>query len=124
MSTNFHPEFRFYYFTNRYASTVAFYKNILQLKEVRSWNRGEGDKGTIFQSPNGTGWIEIEEGTAAPIIQGGLYIQVDDVDAWYEKLNKTVKIIQPITNTSYGHRNFKFEDPNRLSIGLFKYLEE
>jgi uncharacterized glyoxalase superfamily protein PhnB len=116
------PEFRFYYFTNRYAETVSFYRDILQLKEINSWDRGHCDKGTIFQSPNGTGLIEIEEGTESPILQGGLYIEVDNVDEWYEKaIAKKITIITPISNTSYGHRSFKFADPGGLVIGLFKY---
>ena len=80
------PEFRFFYFTNRYLETVAFYKDLLQLEVIRSWNRGLYDKGTIFKSPNGTGWIEIEEGPEPAQLQGGLYIEVEDVDFWYETI--------------------------------------
>ncbi|MFT3909041.1 MAG: VOC family protein [Ferruginibacter sp.] len=116
------PEFRFYYFTDKYEETVSFYKNLLQLEVMRSWDRGPGEKGTIFYSPNGTGLIEIEEGTTSPVIQGALYIQVEDVDRWYGiAINNHVKIIQPLSDTSYGHRNFKFEDPGGLTVGLFKY---
>lgn len=119
------PEFRFYYFTNRYNETVSFYRDTLQLDIVRSWSR-PGDKGTIFLSPNGTGWIEIEEGRTAPVIQqGGLYIQVANVDQWYAMaIAKKIPVIQPITDTSYGHRSFKIEDPNKLVIGLFMYNKE
>lgn len=117
------PEFRFYYFTSRYSETVSFYRDIMQLEEVRSWDRGDCEKGTIFRSPNGAGLIEIEEGNEIPTIQGGLYIQVEDVDMWYNiAVAKKVNIIQPISNTSYGHRSFKFADPNNLIIGLFNYL--
>ncbi len=117
------PEFRFYYFTIRYRETVSFYENMLQLEIMRSWDRGELNRGTIFHSPNGKGFIEIEEGPEIPILHGGLYIQVDDVDAWYQKaIKNNINIIQPLTDASYGHRSFKFEDPNKLVIGLFKYL--
>ena len=125
MTHNKHqPEFRFYYFTNKYEETVSFYKNILQLEVMRSWDRSADDKGTIFYSPNGTGLIEIEKGTRVPVIQGALYIEVEDVDQWYEiAINNNAKIIQPLSDTSYGHRNFKFEDPGGLTVGLFKYIE-
>ncbi len=62
-------EFRFYYFTKRYVETVSFYRHILQLEEVHSWDRGYCEKGTIFRSPNGTGLIEIEEGEEIPTFQ-------------------------------------------------------
>ena len=117
-------EFRFCYSTPRYSETVSFYKNKLQLQELRSWDRGHCQKGTIFKSPNGTGMIEIEEGTDAPTIHGELYIEVEDVDLWYEMaVNKKIVIIRPVANTCYGHRSFKFEDPNKLIIGLFKYID-
>lgn len=118
------PEFRFYYFTSLYAETVSFYRDTLQLEVFRSWDRGHCEKGTIFRSPNGTGLIEIEEGVEIPIIQGAIYIEVEDVDFWYEMIvNKKVNIVEAISNTSYGHRSFKFEDPNKLIIGLFKYID-
>lgn len=122
-NTPYSPEFRFYYFTPLYSETISFYKDTLQLEEVRSWDRGYCEKGTIFRSPNGAGLIEIEEGTEIPVIQGALYIQVEDVDKWYDiAVAKKINIIQPISNTSYGHRSFKFADPNNLIIGLFNYL--
>ena len=119
------PEFRFYYFTSRYAETVSFYRDTLQLEVFRSWDRGNCEKGTIFRSPNGNGLIEIEEGVEIPIIQGVIYIEVEDVDFWYEMIvKKKVNIVEAISNTSYGHRSFKFEDPNKLIIGLFKYIDK
>ena len=118
------PESRFGYTTNLYAETISFYKNILQLEIYNSWDRGANDKGTIFKSPNGSGLLEIEEGETVPVISGAsLYIEVDNIDRLYEMaVNQAVRIIQPIQNTSFGHRNFKFEDPNKLIIGLFEYL--
>ena len=117
------PEFRFCYYTPLYDETVSFYKHRLQLEELRSWDRGSCQKGTIFRTPNGTGQIEIEEGTIAPVLQGELYIEVENVDQWYDKIvQEKIRIISPLSDTSYGHRNFKFADPNHLIIGLFKYL--
>jgi len=117
------PEFRFYYFTSRYKETVSFYKDRLELEVMRSWDRGEFERGTIFWSPNHTGLIEIEEGPEEPILQGALYIEVENVENWYKRVvDKEIKIIQPLADMSYGHRSFKFEDPNKFAIGLFKYI--
>ncbi len=118
------PEFRFCYSTPLYAETVSFYKDRLQLEELRSWDRGDNQRGTIFISPNGAGLIEIEEGNETPATGGELYIEVGDVDRWYEMaISKKITIVRPITNTTYGHRSFKFEDPNKLIIGIFKYID-
>ncbi len=123
-SKNKMPESRFGYTTNLYTETISFYKNILQLEIYNSWDRGPNDKGTIFKSPNGAGLLEIEEGETVPVITGAtLYIEVENIDQLYEMaVKQAISIIQPIKNTSFGHRNFKFEDPNKLVIGLFEYL--
>lgn len=118
------PESRFGYSTPLYAETIAFYKNVLQIEVYSSWDRGAYDRGTIFKSPNGAGLLEIEEGRTVPVISNAsLYIEVENIEQLYEKAVKQgIQVIQPITNTSFGHRSFKFEDPNKLVIGFFEYL--
>ncbi|MFN0030781.1 MAG: VOC family protein [Flavobacteriales bacterium] len=116
-------EFRFYYFTSKYRETVGYYHDVLKFELFRAWDRGEGERGSVFYAPNNHGLIEIEEGTAIPIIQGGLYVQVDDADKWYKKLSLAgAFIVEPIADKSYGHRNFKIKDPSGLQISFFHYL--
>lgn len=125
MDNNPLPEFRFYYFTDTYETTVAFYRDVLQWEMIRSWSRPD-DKGTLFRSPNGSGIIEIEEGVKKPVVSGGgLYIQVENVDEWYARaIQKKINIITPLSDTTYGHRSFKFADPNGMEIVLFKYITD
>ncbi|GET33847.1 hypothetical protein PbJCM13498_27100 [Prolixibacter bellariivorans] len=96
----------------------------MQLEEVRSWDRGHCNKGTIFKFPKSEFLLEVEESEEAPSFYGaGLYMEVDDVDDWYRKaVAQRIQIKQPISDTSYGHRSFKMEDPNGLTIGLFQYI--
>lgn len=122
---NKNAEFRFFYFTSNYQETVSFYRDTLQWKEFRSWDRGHNEKGTIFHSPNGIGFFEIEEGPEIASLQGGLYIEMDVLDEYYEYLvTHSVNITRPLSTTSYGHRSFHFKDPNGLEIGMFQYLRE
>jgi len=125
MANNNLPEFRFFYFTNFYEETVSFYRDTLELNIIRSWDRSEFDKGTLFTSPNSLGIIEIEKGEQPNFACAGLYIEVENVDEWYDlALKKNIKILAPLSNTTYGHRSFRFEDPNGFEIGLFKYNSE
>lgn len=118
------PEFRFYYHTEDYEKTILFYKDLLSLEILNTWDRSDTDKGTIFHSPNGTGLIEIVKGNEKPLLGGALYIEVEDPDHWYEIVSeKGIKILQPLSDTYYGHRSFKFEDPNGMTIGLFRYIK-
>ena len=117
------PEFRYYYFTPRYEDVVAFYRDLVGLEEVSSWDRAADDRGSVFRSPNGTGLIEVEAGESAGP-GGGIYIEMDDVDAWHAELASSgVPIARPLTDTSYGHRQFRIVDPVGLEIGFFSRLE-
>lgn len=117
-------EFRFYYFTPLYDQTIAFYRDTVGLEIYRSWDRADGDRGTIFRSPNGTGLIEIEAGDQRPAIAGGFYIEVADLDGWYDRLREAgAPILRELGVTSYGHRNFKTADPNGVEVCFFRYLD-
>ena len=117
------PEFRFYYFTPRYEATIAFYRDLLGFAIYHSWDREDGDRGTIFEAPNGVGFIEIEEGRESPSLRGGFYIEVPDVDEWYEKARESgAPIARPVADTGYGHRNFKTTDPNGVEVSFFSYV--
>lgn len=116
-------EFRFYYFTPSYDQTVAFYRDILRFEIYRTWDRPGGDRGTIFRSPNGAGLIEIEAGDQRPSIHGGFYVEVDDLDHWYDRVREAgAPIRKELGDTSYGHRNFKTVDPNGVEVSFFQYL--
>ncbi|TAL84854.1 MAG: VOC family protein [Rhodanobacter sp.] len=115
------PEFRFYFFTTKYDETVAFYRDVLQLQVDRSWNRSDQHRGTVFTSPNGTGLIEVEQGGKLPQIDGGFYIEVDDIQGWYDRVTAAGAMIKKSLGvTDYGHLNFKVVDPNGVEVGFFQ----
>lgn len=116
-------EFRFYYFTPMYEQTVAFYRDTLRFEIYTAWDRGAEDRGTIFRSPNGSGFIEIEAGGQEPSIMGGFYIEVADVGRWYEDVRRRgAPILKELGVTSYGHRNFKTADPCGVEVSFFEYI--
>ena len=41
--------FRYTYFTDRYAETMAFYRETLELELPHAWDRSEDDKGALFK---------------------------------------------------------------------------
>jgi predicted enzyme related to lactoylglutathione lyase len=115
------PEFRFYFFTAKYAETVAFYRDVLGLRIEQSWDRSDQLRGTVFASPNGAGLIEVEQGEELPRIHGGFYIEVDDLDDWYARLKAAgAPIVKSPGVTGYGHRNFKVIDPSGVEVGFFQ----
>ena len=116
-------EFRFYYFTPLYEQTVAFYRDVLRFEIYYAWDRGAADRGTIFRSPGGVGFIEVEAGERQPNIQGGFYLEVADVEGRYEDVRRRgAPISRELGATGYGHRNFKTVDPNGVEVCFFEYL--
>ena len=102
-------EFRFYYFTPLYEQTVAFYRDVLGFDVYHSWDRGAADRGTIFRSPNGAGFIEVEAGETPPAIRGGFYIEVADVGGWHEDVRRqggrsSGSWLRPVTGTGTSRR--------------------
>jgi catechol 2,3-dioxygenase-like lactoylglutathione lyase family enzyme len=116
------PEFRFYFFTPLYDETVAFYRDVLGLQVYRSWDREDGDRGTIFIAPNAPGLIEIEAGPQLPSINGGFYIEVPDLERWYDRVREAgAPIVKALGVTSYGHENFRTHDPSGVEVTFFRY---
>ena len=100
------PEFRFFFFTTKYDETVAFYRDVLQLQVDRAWDRPDQHRGTVFTSPNGTGFIE-----------------VDDIHGWYDRVTAArATIKKSLGVTDYGHLNFKVVDPSGIEVGFFQYV--
>lgn len=60
----------------------------------------------------------------APFQNQGMYltIEVEDVDAWYEKLkSKSVEIKIEIRDEPWGDRHFAIVDPNGVGIDIVTY---
>ena len=54
-----------------------------------------------------------------------LYLQVDDVDAYHKRVNKSgVAISDPLTLQWWGDRTFKVLDPNGYEIWFFTHVAD
>ena len=76
-----------------------------------------GDVGVMFQSRES---FEADIGVELDTIGASatLYIEVDDADALYEKLQGHVTIHKPIATTWYGAREFYLRDPDGYLLGF------
>ncbi len=114
-------EFRFSFHTMKYKETVSFYKDLLELPVVKTWNRGFNDSGHLFQAASGL-IVVLQSATkqVEPLKDALILIQVEDLDAYLQKLKqKRVSILQAIQKREWGHRDFKISDPNGLILGFY-----
>ena len=118
---NYQLEFRFSFFTQKFKETIAFYKDILQLPVVESWNRGFNDSGYLFKAASGH-MVVLQSATkqVEPLMDAVLLIQVEDLDKQYQFCkDQGIEIVQNIQKREWGDRDFKIIDPNRLVLGFY-----
>ena len=114
-------EFRFSFFTQKYKESIAFYKDILKLPVVYSWNRGFNDSGYLFKAASGH-IVVLQSATkqVEPLMDAGLLIEVEDLDRQYEFCKEQgIEIFQEMQKREWGDRDFKVVDPNRLVLGFY-----
>ncbi|WP_040838336.1 VOC family protein [Nocardia brevicatena] len=121
-------EFRFTYFTSDYESTVVFYRDGLAFPVVESWDRGGGDRGTLFAAASGR--IEVLERPTAddaePLFdprppQGAfMVIEVADAEEAYRRaIGNDLLIQKELSRQSWGHHSFCVREPNGLTLYFF-----
>jgi uncharacterized glyoxalase superfamily protein PhnB len=97
---------------NDVAATIDYYVNVLQFTKIRfeqDWQWGVVVKDEIeimFARPNEH--TPYEE----PKFTGSLYLNTDNVDAWWELLKNKADIFYPVENFEYHMREFAIKDCN------------
>jgi catechol 2,3-dioxygenase-like lactoylglutathione lyase family enzyme len=119
---------RFAYFTPAYESTVAFYRDGLEVPVIESWDRHPDDRGTLFGAASGMieGLVLPRSGAASHrwderSPQGAfMVIEVDQGEDRYQRaVDKGLPITQALTDQAWGHRSFCVREPNGLTLYLF-----
>lgn len=118
-------EFRFIFRARDYETSLAFYRDGLELPIVSSWDRGPAEKGTLFQA--GSGIIEVlalAPGAEYVPLQGGeLAYEVEDVDEWHRRTHdKGLPIRGELADKPWGHRTFSLTDPDGMKVILFTII--
>lgn len=105
---------------------------MIHVPEVRAtaeWYAGIGfTLGETFEDDGEMSWAELAFGATRLMLSGGgrpstaerrevdLYVYVDDVEAVFERLAGRADVVEPLSDTFYGHRIFIIRDPNGFWI--------
>jgi catechol 2,3-dioxygenase-like lactoylglutathione lyase family enzyme len=125
-------EFRFAYFTSDYDATVRFYRDGLELPLINDWDRGPGDKGSVFGAA--AGLIEVlarpDEGKTSHMLderppQGAfMVIEVENVEEDYRRaVKKDLPIAKSLKDQPWGHRNFCLTEPGGLVLYFYQAIK-
>ena len=116
-------QFRMLIRAKDYGATLAFWEGHLGLERIGGWDRADSS-GAVLSTGGNAVVIVVGGGETAYDFppQEGIYagIQVDDVDAWYDKLKKTsINIVKPPEDQPWGLRTLRLLDPNGFRLYLF-----
>ena len=96
---------------------------LVEGKEYMWANVMHGDVGFMFQSLDSikedVGDFFDDLGASATF-----YIELEDVDAFFEKVKESVDILKPISDTWYGAREFYARDINGYILAFSQMLEQ
>ncbi len=123
---------RLIFVTKKYAATMAFYRDGLELPIVETWNHGLQERGVEFQA--GFGSIQFtalapESGYTLGLSsnqQGvSIGIEVADIEAWYRRAcENELEISQELSSFPWGERGFTLVDPNGIGVYIYSVLRE
>ena len=117
--------------TRDFEAARAFYVDVLGLTVVDEWD-SEGDKGCIVGFGQGGGFLEIlapapghprhRPAFEAPVANDKIELQihVDDVAAWFERLDGRVPIEDGPVTRPWGNTYLWIRDPDGVRIALFQ----
>ena len=115
--------FRFEMDVKNFDKMKEFYENTLQFRIIRSWNRGEKDKGLIFDTENGEIEISKYRGKYKPVQNCKISLLVKDVWKLWRKLKDHKNIVFALRDNSWGDTSFCIRDPGGLHISFFTYTK-
>ncbi|MFL5965806.1 MAG: VOC family protein [Gaiellaceae bacterium] len=110
-------EIAFVIHTERFAESVAFYRDALGLDLVEEWH--EGGHGAVLRL-SGSALLELIE-LAAASGHGAvaLGLEVDDVDACYDRLVGAGAQVKAPPVDAFGKRGFGTTDPNGVPVNIY-----
>ncbi len=112
-------EFRLKLYPKNFALVREFYEKQLQFPVVNEWDRGDDDKGVMF-NVGGTilELLSPSEGYQ-PIVGADLSLEVPNVQELWEEMKDKHNVLHPIGHNDWGDTSFCIAGPEGFPISLF-----
>lgn len=111
-------ELRVKLYPEDFATSKQFYKDILGFEIAREWDRGQTDKGVMFNT--GSGVIELLSKGEKENVKGcSLSLEVENVKALWEKLKDNATVVFALRDNSWGDTSFCIADPGNFELTFF-----
>ena len=94
-------------------AATAWYERRLGVRAEGHW---PPDAPTYAHFTLGPAQLALGQYEPAPAVGARFNLEVDDVDAWWERL-KDGDVVEPLFDTPYGTRKFTIRDPDGNELG-------
>ncbi|OGH64748.1 MAG: hypothetical protein A2821_01165 [Candidatus Magasanikbacteria bacterium RIFCSPHIGHO2_01_FULL_41_23] len=112
-------EFRLKLYPKNFDLVRHFYETIMDWPVTKEWNRGENDKGVMFDTGGATIELLSPEKKYQPIVGCDLSLEVSDVWELFKKFQNSDTVIYGIRDNVWGDTSFKIADPEGFEITFF-----
>jgi len=97
------------------SSAVAWYERLFGVPAEGRWPREEP---TYVHFTLGPAQFALGQYEPAPATGARFNLEVDDVDAWWSRLEPDADVVEPLFDTPYGTRKFTIRDPDGNELGF------
>ena len=112
-------EFRLKMYPKDFNKVRSFYADELQFNIIHEWNRGEQDRGTMFDVGGTTLELLTQDKPHQPVAGADLSLEIEDVWACYEIIKDKNYLAEGLVDNAWGDTSLRIVDPEGLSISLF-----
>ncbi|HMH70146.1 MAG TPA: VOC family protein [Candidatus Saccharimonadales bacterium] len=119
MSQTIVSEFRLKLYPKDFVAMRKFYEETLGFIVLNEWDRGETDRGVMFQVGSAVLEVLTPENAYQPIAGSGLSLEVPDVHELWTHLKDEVPVIFELRDNSWGDTSFCIADPEGFELTFF-----
>jgi len=112
-------EFRLKLYPKDFIVVRDFYENNLGFPVVKEWDRGENDRGVMFDVGGTILELLSPKNGYKPVAGADISLHVDDVWKLWEAMKDSEEIIFALRDNQWGDTSFRISDPEGFAITFF-----
>jgi catechol 2,3-dioxygenase-like lactoylglutathione lyase family enzyme len=124
MNANMVTEFRLKLYPKDFTKVQAFYEEALGFQVVNRWDRGDIDKGVMFQVGPAILELLTPEDNYEQIKGADLSLEVSDVWSMHEAMKDEPFVTHDLVDNPWGDTSFSIVDPEGFGITFFTKRKE
>lgn len=119
MSATTVTQFRLKLYPKDFKKVRSFYEQTLGFEVVGEWDRGEADRGVMFQVGSAVLELLSQEGGYSQVQGADLSLEVPDVRSLWNELQTKAEVVFKLRDNPWGDTSFCISDPESFKLTFF-----